>query len=249
MNRRTLMVVLMAALCIVLASALVVAFIVLSPGYGPVPMSEAPGESSAVASDPMPTITAPAPSLSPTVAPTPKPSESAESMQDIPAIPVHITIWHGSEKWVDTGIVSITLDGSGMLVPPAGEAGVYYSKRDWDTIPGNLDRYRGIIAGHDVTGMGAKDVFYNLGNVKKGDLIALTYRLHSGKLVVAEFTVTADAKSAPKTDVIHAQQYQYLWQPMAQTGRYMSVLSCDLSKAAPGQHSRNNWIVDAVRTK
>ena len=242
MKHKILVGALWAVMFFALLGVFVVILILLSPGYGDVPMNSAPSASSAPstpptqASSPMPSVTS---TPSPTVAP----------LNDIAGLPVHITIRQGATVLVDTEITTITLDSSGMLVPPAGKAGVYYSPRDWSTIPGNLDTYRGIIAGHDVTGMGAKDVFYNLGLVKKGDVVTLTYRLKSGDLMTAEFAVTADAKSAPKIDVVHAAAYQYLWKPMSESDRYLSILSCDLSQAQPGQHSRNNWIVDTVRTK
>ena len=161
-------------------------------------------------------------------------------------MPEHVTVRHGDSTLIDTDVVPVTIDSDDVLTPPSGEAGVYYSSADWNTIPGNLDTYRGIIVGHDVTGSGAKDVFFDLGQVRKGDRITLTYAADSTPRTTT-FEVLGDATSAPKSDVIHAEQYQYLWSPMSQPGRYLSLLSCDLSQAEPGQHSRNNWIVDAVR--
>lgn len=203
------------------------AILLANPGRGNVPMSR------------------------PTVSPIPASSlpEKPGAMADVAGMPVHITVQHGDQISIDTAVVPITLDSEGMLAPPPGVAGVYFSQADWNTIPGDLDRYRGIITGHDVTGGGAKDVFYNLGSVKKGDQIALTYQLDTGGTRTATFKVTADAASVPKADVIRAADYQYLWQPSDEPGRYLSLLSCDLAQAEFGQHSRNNWVVDSVRVE
>lgn len=220
-------------------------FIIYNPGHGEVPMTNAP--SAASTPSPAPTVASPTPSASP----SPTPVETPQT-GDIDGIPVHIEIRHGAEALVNTDIVPIALDDDGKLVPPAGQAGVYYSQSDWNTIPGNLDKYRGIVAGHDVDGLGRPDVFFRLGEVKKGDVVVLTYRLNAtGDLVTAEFAVAADAVSAPKMDVVNSEveAYRHIWQPASEPGRYLTVLSCDLATANPGQHALNNWVVDAIRTK
>ncbi len=233
MNHRTIATVL-TTIALATAAAGVLGIVVLAtPGRGDVPMTSAPSRHSALSPTPVPTGSAP-------------PAAEALPLSDVASLPVHVTVRHGDMTLIDTDVVPITIDRDGVLTPPSGDAGVYFSPQDWNTIPGNLDAYRGIIAGHDVTGSGTKDVFYDLGQVRKGDRIVLTYAPDS-ETATAVFEVVADAVSAPKTDVIHSEQYQYLWQPMSLPGRYMSLLSCDLSQAEPGQHSRNNWIVDAVR--
>lgn len=216
----------------------------LNPGSGEVPMTNAP----TMSPSPTPSLATPTPSETP----SPIPTETTPPVADIDGIPVHIEIRHGADTLVNTDIVPITLEGDGKLVPPAGQAGVYYSQSDWNTIPGNLDAYRGIVAGHDVDGFGRPDVFFRLGEVKKDDVIVLTYRLNgTDNLVTAEFTVAADAVSAPKMDVVNSEveAYRHIWQPASEPGRYLTVLSCDLATANPGQHATNNWVVDAVRTK
>jgi len=207
------------------------AVVLASPGRGDVPLTRPSATSS---------LPAPSPSLS--ASPSPE-------LSDFASPPTHITIRHGDTILIDTEIVPIALDDHGVLAPPPGKAGVYYSESDWNTIPGNLDHYRGIVAGHDVTGSRDKDVFYNLGEVKTGDTIVLTYPVadRGATATTATFAVTADARSAPKSDVVTSAEYEYLWQSKEQAGRYLSVLSCDLSQADPGQHSRNNWVVDAER--
>ena len=227
------------------ASAFVVAVVVaglfintaLNPGSGEVPMTSAPTTS---------------PSSTPTPSATPTPVETTPVMADIDGIPMHVEIRHEADVLVNTDIVPITLEGDGKLVPPAGQAGVYYSRSDWNTIPGNLDTYRGIVAGHNVDGFGNPDVFFRLGEVRKGDVVILTYRLNTtGDLVTAEFTAVGDAVSAPKMDVVNSEveAYRHIWQPASEPGRYLTVLSCDLATANPGQHAINNWVVDATRTK
>lgn len=233
-----------------LASVFVVAVVVgtvavnalLNPGAGEVPMTSAPS----VSPSPTPSLVSPSP------LPSSPPVETPPPMSQIDGIPVHIEIRHGDDVLVNTDIVPITLEGDGKLVPPAGQAGVYYSKSDWNTIPGNLDVYRGIVAGHNVDGLGGPDVFFRLGEVKKGDVITLTYQLNGGAgMMTAEFTASADAVSAPKLDVVNSQveAYRHIWQPADTPGRYLTVLSCDLATANPGQHALNNWVVDAIRTK
>jgi hypothetical protein len=202
---------------------------VVNPGHGRVPMT------------PPPSVSAPGPT---------QPSASAgPGMTDIRGAVVHIEIRHGAAALAEADVTTVALDSDGVLAPPRGRAGVYYSPTEWSTLPGNLDRYRGIIVGHDVTGTGAKDVFYDLGRVRAGDLVTLTYRLDGGGTATAEFEAIADARSAPKTDVIHSPAYRYLWQAADPPGRRLSILSCDLATADPGRHSRNNWIVDADRIR
>lgn len=229
MKKKTAAIVLTVIAAVTATAGILGAVVLATPGRGDVPMSR--------------------PSGMPTSVPvsTEKSTATPPRMADIAGIPTHITILHGNEPLVDAAVVPIALDYQGILAPPPGQAGVYFSQADWNTIPGNLDRYRGIIAGHDVTGSGAKDVFYNLGEVKQGDQILLTYQLDAGGVATAVFEASADAVSAQKSDVIHADAYRYLWQPKAEAGRYLSIFSCDLSQADPGQHSRNNWVVDAVR--
>lgn len=229
MKSKKIVIALMVIALMTAAAGILGAVVLSIPGRGDVPMSR---PSAAELSSTSGATTSPAPSA---------------PLSDIAGMPIHITVRHGNEVLIDASIVPITLDADGVLAPPPGEAGVYYSRSDWNTIPGNLDRYRGIIAGHDVTGNGTKDVFYNLGAVREGDAISLIYSLDAGGTATAGFVATADAASVPKSDVVHASEYQYLWQSMKEPGRLLSILSCDLSQADPGQHSRNNWVVDAVR--
>ena len=221
-----------------------------NPGSGEVPMTQAPVASSSPTSPPTPR---PTPSATPSIAPSEEPIEQEPAaLQDIDGIPVHIEIRQGNGVLVNADIVPISLESDGKLVPPSGLAGVYYSQQDWNTIPGNLDTYRGIVAGHNIFGSGAPDVFFNLGQVKEGDVIILTYKLNAtGEYVTAEFTAAANAVSAPKADVVNSdvEAYRHIWQPAAEAGRYLTVLSCDLATANPGEYALNNWVVDAVRTK
>lgn len=212
-------------------------FALFGPSVGEVPMTSAPSASST----PMPSPVTPSSSESPS--PTPTPVKTTPLMANIDGIPVHIEVRHGADTLVNASIVPITLQEDGRLVPPAGQAGVYYSQTEWATIPGDLDAYSGVIAAHDVTGFGTPDVFALLGQAKQGDVVILTYQLNAGGQATAEFVITADAVSVLKTDIAAVLQ------PAATPGRYLTVLTCDAAARQPGQHSKNNWVVYATRTK
>lgn len=210
------------------------------------------GEQSAVSASPTPMPSSPSTLssgplvwISPT--PIPTPTNTIPPMADIDGIPVHIEILRGANVVVGgVDIVPIVREADGRLVPPDGQAGVYYSQSEWNMIPGNLGTHRGIIAGHNTEG-----VFLQLANVKKGDSIVLTYQLNGiGTLATAEFTVLADAVSAPKDVTVDPNgEFGYIWQAAGEPGRLLTVFTCDLATAEPGEHAKNNWVVNATRTK
>jgi len=205
---------------------------------GDVPMSTAPAAvKPSTSATPWPS---PSPTTAP-VAPTPAP------LQDIAGIPVHVTVLQQGVPLIDADVNRIQLDGDGWLNPDPGLAG-WYGPPQWDTVPGNTSGYRGIIVGHNVTGYGTKDVFYDLGRVRAGDSVVLTYALQAGGFATADFTVTQDARSAPKQDVVAeaTTTYSWVWQADGPQ-RSLSLFSCDLDAPHVDGHSVDNWIVTAVR--
>jgi len=205
---------------------------------GGVPMSTAPV--SAPTAAPVTPADSPDPVASPA---TPTPA----SLQDIAGNPVHVTVLQQGVPLIDADVNQIQLNGDGWLSPDEGLAG-WYGPPQWETVPGDLSDYRGIIVGHNVTGYGTKDVFYDLGQVRAGDSVVLTYALQAGGYATAGFTVTQDARSVPKQDVVAqaATTYKWVWQSDAPE-RALSLFSCDLDAPHVDGHSVDNWIVTAVR--
>jgi len=192
-----------------------------------------PSASAVPSAPPVPTATA--------APPTPAP------LQDIDGTPAHIAVLHQGVPLIDADINLIQLDGDGWLNPDPGLAG-WYGPPDWETVPGNLSGYRGVIVGHNVTGVGGKDVFYDLGQVRAGDAVVITYALRAGGYATADFTVRQDAQSVPKQDVVAqaATTYKWVWQSDAPE-RALSLFSCDLDAPHVDGHSVDNWIVSATR--
>jgi len=205
---------------------------------GDVPMSTSPASSTPSAAP-----VSPAPSPGPTTPATPTPAP----LQDIVGTPVHVTVLQAGAPLIDADVNRIQLDEDGWLSPDQGLAG-WYGPPQWETVPGNLSAYRGIIVGHNVTGYGTKDVFYDLGQVRAGDTVVVTYALQAGGYATAGFTVTQDAQSAPKQDVVEqaATTYRWVWQVDAPE-RSLALFSCDLDAPHIDGHSVDNWIVTAVR--
>lgn len=205
-------------------------------GFGPVPMKPAPAVTAPAASTPLL-----APTAAPGTAPTPAP------LQDIDGTPVHITVRNQSGPLIDADVNLIQLNDDGWLDPDPGLAG-WYGPPQWQTVPGNASGYRAVIAGHNVTGAGAKDVFFDLGRVKAGDSVVITYALRLGGLTTAQFAVTGDAVTAPKQDVVAEADtaYRWVWRT-DEPQRTLALFSCDLDAPHVDGHSVDNWIVTATR--
>ncbi|MFV0494987.1 MAG: class F sortase [Mycobacterium sp.] len=165
---------------------------------------------------------------------------------DMEGLPTRIIVEQGDNQLVDAEISLIQLDKKGWLAPPPGVAG-WYGPPQWETRPGDLSPYRGIVVGHNVH-RGQPDVFYKLGEVRGGALIRMTFEL-DGLEEEATFRVLADAVSAPK-DVVTGEAddtYSWVWQS-DRPERMITLISCDLDAPHdPDGHSLNNWIVQAER--
>lgn len=236
MRRRLAMALLAVA---VLAGGAAVVLAGATNGVGAVPMKPAPQAGPTTSATPRP--------LFPAARPTPSASPAPAPLQNIAGIPVHIAVLQQRAPLIDADVNQIQLDGDGFLNPDPGLAG-WYGPPQWTTTPGDLSDYRGIIVGHNVTGIGTKDVFFDLGQVRAGDAVILTYALQAGGYATAEFRVTQDAQAVPKQDVVSqaTTTYKWVWQSDAPE-RALSLFSCDLDAPHVDGHSVDNWIVSAVR--
>ncbi|VXB89392.1 Sortase family protein [Microbacterium sp. 8M] len=242
MRRRLAMALLAVA---VLAGGGAVALAGATRGIGAVPMKPAPQVSASASSG-----SSSGPLLAPATAsagPEPTAPPSPAPLQDIDGTPVHITVLDQGTPLIDADVNLIQLNEDGWLNPDPGLAG-WYGPPQWQTIPGNLSGYRAVIVGHNVTGEGMKDVFFDLGRVRAGDSVVITYALRTGGLTTAQFAVAADAVSAPKQDVIAqaATAYRWVWQSDGPQ-RTLALFSCDLDAPHVDGHSVDNWIVTATR--
>ncbi|MGN8027740.1 class F sortase [Microbacterium sp. 22242] len=224
----------------VLAGTGAVALAGAAHGIGAVPMKPAPQAAATASATPAPAPTA-SPSPAAPATPTPAP------LQDIAGTPVHVTVLQQGAPLIDADVNRIQLNGDGWLSPDPGLAG-WYGPPQWDTVPGDLSDYHGVIVGHNVTGSGTKDVFYDLGRVRAGDSVVLTYALQGGGYATAGFTVAQDARSVPKQDVVAqaTTAYKWVWQSDV-PDRVLSLFSCDLDAPHIDGHSVDNWVVTAVR--
>lgn len=187
-------------------------------------------------------------SSSPATRPTTtRPTSRPPVMKDIDGVPIHITITQGGKTLADADIVPIQLDATNELNPPVMKSG-WYGPPDWNTVPGNLSSWSGVIVGHNATGSPLrKDVFYDLGMVKKSAKITLQYRMSSGSLVNAEFTASEAAHEVLKADLESLSKY---WgSKTAKPGRKLMVVSCVLDAPHVEGHSIKNYVVRATRTK
>ncbi|GAB6859768.1 class F sortase [Microbacterium xylanilyticum] len=240
MRRRLAMALLAVA---VLAGGGAVALAGATRGVGAVPMKPAPQVSASASSGSSGPLLAP-----PTASPSPVPAAADPApLQDIDGSPVHIAVLDQGVPLIDADVDLIQLNGDGWLNPDPGLAG-WYGPPQWQTVPGNLSGYRAVIVGHNVTGEGMKDVFFDLGRVRAGDSVVITYALRTGGLATARFAVGADAVSAPKQDVVAqaTTAYRWVWQSDGPQ-RTLALFSCDLDAPHVDGHSVDNWIVTATR--
>lgn len=219
-------------LVVAMMAGVVAVILAIAPrGMGPVPMTSPPAASPAP-SDPQATAA---------------PME-AERLENIDGVPVHITVRSQDATLVDAGVVPTQLDHRGWLSPEAGRAG-WYGPPQWQTVPGDLSEYRAVIAGHNVTGTGRKDVFFDLGKARAGDSVLITFALRSGGQATAEFAVDSDAVTAAKGDVISLAESTYRWAWRTEAPQRTVVLfTCDLDAPHINGHSVDNWVVTATRT-
>lgn len=157
---------------------------------------------------------------------TDKPKATAPSP---PGDPTRVQVTSGGRMIVDANLQATYLDSQKVLAPPFGTAG-WYAEKGWPK-PGH--RGASIVVGHINHGS-QPDVFWNLPQVKVGDLVTVTYG--SGEQV--KFRIT-QSRAASKTEV---PRDDTIWdhdnpQPI------LRLITCDPTTPLRGGHYEGNWVV------
>ena len=183
----------------------------------------------------------PAPSEEPTPAAAAHLSGPAAPWDEITATPVHVDVHQDGEQIVGAGIDLTQLDEGGDLDPEPQTVG-WYGPPQWGTTPGERSRYAGVLAGH-VVYHGVRDVFWNLGDVRAGAVVVVTY--DDG--TQAAFEADADAVSVEKEALTQDPANRWAWEPGGDDAK-VTLITCDL---VPGTgmagNAFNNWVVQATR--
>jgi len=163
------------------------------------------------------------------------------SLDEITATPVHVDVHQDGEQIVGAGIDLTQLDEGGDLDPEPQTVG-WYGPPQWGTTPGERSRYAGVLAGH-VVYHGVRDVFWNLGDVRAGAVVVVTY--DDG--TQAAFEADADAVSVEKEALTQDPAHRWAWEPGGDDAK-VTLITCDL---VPGTgmagNAFNNWVVQATR--
>ncbi|WP_180537443.1 class F sortase [Micrococcus luteus] len=194
----------------------------------------APSETPAPAEEPTP-IEEPAPAAAAHL------SGPAAPWDEITATPVHVDVHQDGEQIVGAGIDLTQLDEGGDLDPEPQTVG-WYGPPQWGTTPGERSQYAGVLAGH-VVYYGVRDVFWNLGDVRAGAVVVVTY--DDG--TQAAFEADADAVSVEKEALTQDPAHRWAWEPGGDDAK-VTLITCDL---VPGTgmagNAFNNWVVQATR--
>lgn len=168
-------------------------------------------------------------------------SGPAAPWDEITATPVHVDVHQDGEQIVGAGIDLTQLDEGGELDPEPQTVG-WYGPPQWGTTPGERSRYAGVLAGH-VVYHGVRDVFWNLGDVRAGAVVVVTY--DDG--TQAAFEADADAVSVEKEALTEDPANRWAWEPGGDDAK-VTLITCDL---VPGTgmagNAFNNWVVQATR--
>lgn len=223
-----------------------------TPTPTPTPSSAAPTGEAAVpggTQEPAgtPTSAEPTPSEEPTPTEEPAPAAAAHlsgpaaPWDEITATPVHVDVHQDGEQIVGAGIDLTQLDEGGDLDPEPQTVG-WYGPPQWGTTPGERSPYAGVLAGH-VVYYGVRDVFWNLGDVRAGAVVVVTY--DDG--TQAAFEADADAVSVEKEALTEDPAHRWAWEPGGDDAK-VTLITCDL---VPGTgmagNAFNNWVVQATR--
>lgn len=224
-----------------------------APTATPSPSSAAPTREAAVPVETQEPADTPAPSeestptgeSTPTEEPAPAAaghlSGPAAPWDEITATPVHVDVHQDGEQIVGAGIDLTQLDEGGDLDPEPQTVG-WYGPPQWGTTPGERSRYAGVLAGH-VVYYGVRDVFWNLGDVRAGAVVVVTY--DDG--TQAAFEADADAVSVEKEALTQDPANRWAWEPGGDDAK-VTLITCDL---VPGTgmagNAFNNWVVQATR--
>lgn len=195
-----------------------------------------------------PTQEPPTTSAAPEPAPEPAPAGAETLMtgpaapwEAITAAPVHVDVHQDGQLIVGAPVHHTQMDAAGDLDPEPRTVG-WYGEPQWGTTPGERSPYAGILAGHVVYD-GLKDVFWNLEDVRAGDVVVVTY----GDGTQAAFEADADAVSVEKEALTQDPAHRWAWEPGGDDAR-VTLITCDL---VPGTglagNAFNNWVVQATR--
>lgn len=150
-----------------------------TPTPTPSPSSASPTREAAVPVETQELAGTPTPSEEPTPTEEPAPAAAAHlsgpaaPWDEVTATPVHVDVHQDGEQIVGAGIDLTQLDEGGELDPEPQTVG-WYGPPQWGTTPGERSRYAGVLAGH-VVYYGVRDVFWNLGDVRAGAVVVVTY--------------------------------------------------------------------------
>lgn len=224
-----------------------------TPTPTPSPSSASPTREAAVPVETQEPAGTPTPSEEPTPTEEPAPSEEptpaaaahlsgpAAPWDEITATPVHVDVHQDGEQIVGAGVDLTQLDEGGDLDPEPQTVG-WYGPPQWGTTPGERSRYAGVLAGH-VVYYGVRDVFWNLGDVRAGAVVVVTY--DDG--TQAAFEADADAVSVEKEALTQDPAHRWAWEPGGDDAK-VTLITCDL---VPGTgmagNAFNNWVVQATR--
>ena len=224
-----------------------------TPTPTPSPSSASPTREAAVPVETQEPADTPTPSEEPTPTEEPPPSEEPTSAaaahlsgpaapwDEITATPVHVDVHQDGEQIVGAGIDLTQLDEGGDLDPEPQTVG-WYGPPQWGTTPGERSPYAGVLAGH-VVYYGVRDVFWNLGDVRAGAVVVVTY--DDG--TQAAFEADADAVSVEKEALTQDPAHRWAWEPGGDDAK-VTLITCDL---VPGTgmagNAFNNWVVQATR--
>ncbi len=154
---------------------------------------------------------------------------------------MHVDVHQDGEQIVGAGIDLTQLDEGGDLDPEPQTVG-WYGPPQWGTTPGERSPYAGVLAGH-VVYYGVRDVFWNLGDVRAGAVVVVTY--DDG--TQAAFEADADAVSVEKEALTEDPAHRWAWEPGGDDAK-VTLITCDL---VPGTgmagNAFNNWVVQATR--
>lgn len=149
---------------------------------------------------------------------------------DVPAgEPTRVQVDSGGRSIVDASLQATKLDSEKVLAPPFGTAG-WYAEPGWPK-PG----YKGasVLVGHINHGSNP-DVFWNLPQVKIGDIVTVSYG--SGSTVKFKITRSeaASKKGVPQDDSI------WDWDNPKPVLR---LITCDPETPLNAGHYEGNWVV------
>jgi len=207
----------------------------------PSPSSASPTREAAVPVETQELAGTPTPSEEPTPAAAAHLSGPAAPWDEVTATPVHVDVHQDGEQIVGAGIDLTQLDEGGDLDPEPQTVG-WYGPPQWGTTPGERSPYAGVLAGH-VVYYGVRDVFWNLGDVRAGAVVVVTY--DDG--TQAAFEADADAVSVEKEALTQDPAHRWAWEPGGDDAK-VTLITCDL---VPGTgmagNAFNNWVVQATR--